>query len=131
MLEDAKSHFIKANELEIKTGNDYGAYYTLVKLVELTPRQEKDVRIKMMTDARSYAINSRDNDSIISSTIALGDMFYDYSMPKDALIEYFNLYTQGKDIMEPENLDKLRDRIQDIKARMEKEEFEKLAPNYE
>ena len=33
--------------------------------------------------------------------------------------------------MEPENLDKLRARIQDIKARMEKEEFEKLAPNYE
>lgn len=131
MLEDAKTHFIKANELEIKTGNDYGAYYTLVKLVELTPRQEKDARIKMMTDARSYAINSRDNDSIISSTIALGDMFYDYSMPQEALIEYFNLYTQGKDIMEPENLDKLRARIQDIKARMEKEEFEKLAPNYE
>lgn len=129
-LDKAKEYFQKASELEKTTGNDYGVYYTLSKLVELTPREDKDTRLKLMNEARGFAINSRDNDSIIQSTIALGDMYYDYSMPQDALIEYFNLYTQGKDIMEPENLDKLKSRIQDIKARLGKEEFEKLAPNY-
>ena len=84
-----------------------------------------------MADARAHAINSRDNTSIIESTIALGDMFYDYSMPQEALIEYFNLYSQGKDIIEHENLVKLKNRINDMKARLGKDEFEKLAPNYE
>lgn len=130
LQEEAKKNFEKASELEKSLGNDYGVYYTLSKIVELTPREEKEIRLKLMNDARGFAINSRDNDSIISSTIALGDMYYDYSMPQDALIEYFNLYTQGKDIMEPENLEKLKSRIQDIKARLGKEEFEKLAPNY-
>lgn len=129
--EKAKEYFRKANELEKTIGNDYGAYYTLSKIIELTSREDKENRLQMMTEARGFAITSRDNESIIQSTIALGDMYYDYSMPQDALIEYFNLYTQGKDIIEPENLEKLRDRIQDIKARLGKEEFDKLAPNYE
>ena len=127
----AKEYFTKANEVEKVLKNEYGIYYTLSKIVELTPREEKDTRLKLMADARAHAINSRDNTSIIESTIALGDMFYDYSMPQEALIEYFNLYSQGKDIIEHENLVKLKNRINDMKARLGKDEFEKLAPNYE
>jgi hypothetical protein len=130
-IKKAKINFQKANDIEKTIKNDYGVYYTLTKIVELTPREEKDLRIKLMTDARNYAIASKDNETIIESTTMLGDMYYDYSMPQDALIEYFNLYTQGKDIIEKTNLEKIKARIRDIKARIRKDEFEKLAPNYE
>lgn len=131
MFEEAKINFLKANELEKTLGNDYGAYYTLSKIVELTPKEDKEARLQLMNEARGYAINSRDNEAIISSTVAIGDMFYDYAMPKDALIEYYNLYVQGKDIIEPSNLEKLKARINDLKIRLTKEEFEELAPNYD
>lgn len=128
---NAMKNFEKACEVEKAIENNYGIYYTLAKIVELTPKEQKEQRLKMMTDARDYAIKSRDNETIIESTIALGDMYYDYSMPQDALIEYFNLFKQGKEIIAQDNLQKLRARIRDIKARIRKEEFEKLAPGYE
>lgn len=131
MFEEAKTNFQKANELEKSLENDYGAYYTLSKIVELTPKEDKETRLRLMNEARDYAINSRDNEAIITSTVTIGDMFYDYAMPKDALIEYYNLYTQGKDIIESENLKKLKTRINDLKVRLTKEEFEELAPNYD
>lgn len=131
MIDEAKNNFQKANELEKNLGNDYGAYYTLSKIVELTPKEDKETRLKLMNEARGYAINARDNEAIISSTVAIGDMFYDYAMPKDALIEYYNLYIQGKDIIEPSNLEKLKARIKDLKVRLTKEEFEEIAPNYD
>lgn len=130
-LDESKECFTKSSELEKALGNNFGVYYTLSKLVELIPRGDKENRLRLMSEARDFAINSGDNDSIIGATIALGDMFFDYSMPKDALIEYYNLYTQGKEIMEPDNLDKLRQRISDVKARLGKDDFEEIAPEYE
>jgi tetratricopeptide (TPR) repeat protein len=131
LVVEAKDCFEKAYQTDKNNANYFGMYYSLVKLSELTDREEKDARLKMLLDAKNSAIQSKDIHAIIDSTIRLGDLYYDYSKPNSALSEYLTLYRAGKNSFSEYNLNKLKSRLNDIRAMIGKEKFKELAPDYE
>ncbi|MCM1265958.1 MAG: tetratricopeptide repeat protein, partial [Candidatus Gastranaerophilales bacterium] len=131
LLQEAKDCFEKAYNADKANSNDFGMYYSLVKIAELTDRKEKDLRLNMLIEAKEHAINTKDIHAIIDSTLKLGDLYYDYSRPNNALSEYLALYRAGKNSFSEYNLEKLKSRLEDIRAMIGKEKFGELAPDYE
>ena len=128
---EAKEHFEKAYECEKDNNNNYGMYYSLSKIVELTTREDKDLRIQLQEEAKKQATISKDEGTIIDATLKLGDIYADYALSEKALKEYLEIYNSSKNSFSEYNMNKLRQRIQDIKARLGEDKFGELAPNYE
>ena len=131
LFEEAKECFEKAFVADKMNNNDYGMYYSLSKIIDLTDKKEKDERIKMAENAKLYAKNSKDFNAIIDATIRLGDVYYDYPMPEKALNQYLELYKTNREEFDEYNLKMLKSRLEDIRARLGDEKFEELVPNYE
>ena len=106
-------------------------YYSLSKIIELTSRQEEDKRLTYAKEAKEHALKSNDYHAIVDATLKLGDLYYDYSQAENALNEYIELYRADKNKFSEYNLNKLTSRLDDIKARLGKDTFEKLIPDYE
>ena len=131
LYDDAKDCFEKAYLADKAHGSEYGMYYSLSKIVDLTDKQEEETRIKNACEAKEHAIKTRDYHSIIEATIKLGDLYYDYSKPQLALKEYVELYNADKDTLDEYNFKMLKSRLEDIKVRIGDDEFKKSVPNYE
>ena len=131
LFQEAKECFEKAYNADKTNNNDFGMYYSLIKIVELTDRNEKQKRLNMLIEAKEHAIKTKDIHAIIDSTLKLGDLYYDYSRPNNALSEYLTLYRAGKNSFSEYNLSKLKLRMEDIRAMIGKEKFGELAPDYE
>lgn len=131
LFDEAKDCFKKAYEIDSTNNNDYGMYYSLSKIIELTSRQEKDKRLTYAKEAKEHALKSNDYHAIVDATLKLGDLYYDYSQAENALNEYIELYRADKNKFSEYNLNKLTSRLDDIKARLGKDTFEKLIPDYE
>jgi len=131
LYEEAKDCFEKAYNADKTNNNDYGMYYSLIKIVELTDKTEKEKRIASAIEAKGHAKQTGDYHAIIDSTIKLGDLYYDYSDSKKALDEYLELYRVDKDKFSDYNMKMLKSRLNDIKARIGKDKFEELVPDYE
>ena len=131
LFEEAKDCFEKAYNSDKLTNNDYGMYYSLTKLIELTDKKEKDEIVKLAEEAKEHALKSNDDNAIINSTIKLGDIYYDYPSPEKALTQYLELYRRNIDEFGEYNLLMVKSRLEDIKARLGKDKFEELVPDYE
>ena len=128
---EAKDCFEKAYEADKISENDYGMYYSLSKLIELTEKSEKDKLVKMAVEAKEHALKTDDYNALLLSIIKLGDVYYDYPEPEKALEEYLSLYKEGVEVIEEPNFSMIKSRIEDIRARIGKEKFEELVPDYE
>lgn len=131
LFEDAKECFKKAYLADKNNGGEYGMYYCLSKIVELTDKKESKIRIQNACEAKEHALKTGDYHSIVEATIKLGDLYYDYSNPQKALEEYIALYRADKDIFDEYNLKMLKSRLDDIKAQLGEDEFKKLVSDYE
>lgn len=130
LLSDAKMCFENTYNADKKNNNYYGMYYSLTKILELTDRKEKEARLALAAEAKECALKTDDYNALLLSVIQLGDEYYNYPDPQKALAEYMALYNEGVDVIEEPNFSLIKSRINDIKARIGKEEFERLAPNY-
>lgn len=131
LFDEAKDCFEKAYNSDKLLNNDYGMYYSLTKLIELTDKKEKDEIVKLAEEAKEHAVKSQDYNAIINSTIKLGDIYYDYPEPEKALTQYLELYKRDIDDFGEYNVLMVKSRLEDIKARLGKEKFEELVPDYE
>ena len=131
LFEEAKGCFEKAYEADKVNNNEYGMYYSLSKVIELTDKKEKDKLVKMAAEAKEHALKTDDYNALLLSVIKLGDVYYDYPEPEKALEEYMALYKEGVEVIEEPNFSMIKSRIEDIRARLGKERFEELVPDYE
>lgn len=129
LFEEAKECFKKAYESDKFNKNEYGMYYSLSKVIELSETKDKESVLKMTKELKEHAKQSGDYNAIISSTIKLGDTYYDIPEPELALKEYMEVYKIED--LEEHNIKVLKSRLNDIRARLGKERFEELVPNYE
>lgn len=131
LFPEAKECFEKAYEADKINDNDYGMYYSLSKIIELTDKKEKDLLVKLAEEAKEHALKTDDYNALLLSIIKLGDVYYDYPEPEKALAEYLALYREGVEVIEEPNFSMIKSRIEDIRARLGKEKFEELVPDYE
>ena len=130
LLDDAKDCFQKAYNADKLNNNEYGMYYSLSKIIELTDKKDKDVLVKLSEEAKEHALKTDDYNALLLSVIKLGDVYYDYPEPEKALSEYLSLYREGVEVIEEPNFSMIKARIEDIRARLGKERFEELVPDY-
>ncbi len=131
LKDEAKECFENAYQSDKVNNNDYGMYYSLAKLIELSDKKDKQELVKMAEEAKEHAVKSNDYNAIIDATIKLGDVYYDYPEPEKALNQYLELYRSDRDEFGEHNLKMLKGRLEDIRARLGKDKFEELVPDYE
>lgn len=131
LYEEAKECYENAYSSDKVNNNAYGMYYALSKIIELTDKREKDKLLQMAIEAKSLATKSQDYNAMVDATIKLGDVYYDFPDPENALKQYLELYRLDRAEFGEENFQKVKSRLDDIKVRLGDERFEELVPNYE
>lgn len=128
---EARDCFVRAYAADKLNSNEYGMYYSLSKIIELTDKREKEDLVVMAREAKNLALKTQDFNAIIDATIKLGDVYYDFPDPESALKQYMELYNLDREEFGEENLKQLKSRLNDIKARVGDDRFAELVPNYE
>jgi len=131
LLSEARDCFIRAYAADKLNKNEYGMYYSLSKLIELTDKREKEDLLVMAKEAKNLAVKTQDFNAIVDATIKLGDVYYDIPEPESALKQYIELYNLDREEFGEENIKQLKSRLEDIKARVGEDRFKELMPNYE
>ena len=130
MFQDAYECFTNAVEIYKVYKNDFGMYYCLSKLYELTDISEKDKKSEIAQKSKEYALLTGDKYAIINSTLQYGDALLNASDIESALKEYLEIYNNKELCLDEYNSKMLKLRLDDVKARIGKEKFEELVPNY-
>lgn len=128
---DAEACFMKAYNIE-KTNNNYdGIYYASSYLAKIYIKNHSDKAIDFLLDAKQSAEFINEDFYILEATIALGDYYYDHkSMTKKALIEYLNARRIARNLGDVVDIDKIEERINDMKLRVSQEDFDNLESKY-
>ncbi len=130
--EEAEKYFLIAHEME-KAGNNYdGIYYAASYLAKIYVKNHSDKAIEFLIEAKQNAEFVNDDFYILESTIALGDYYYNCKdKMKKALAEYFSARKTAQNLGGAVDITKIEERIDDMKLRIPKEEFEDLERKYE
>lgn len=129
-LADAKDCLKKAYDIE-KHNNDYdGIYYNASQLAEVLVAMHDKNALNYLIEAKQSAEFLDEGYYIMESCVALGDYYYnDSSLAKKALKEYFEAKRIAVAI--GDDVEKIDNRIKDMKLRMSKEEFSEIENKYE
>lgn len=129
-LADAKDCLKKAYDIE-KRNNDYdGIYYNASQLAEVLVAMHDKNALNYLIEAKQSAEFLDEGYYIMESCVALGDYYYnDSSLAKKALKEYFEAKRIAVAI--GDDVEKIDNRIKDMKLRMSKEEFSEIEKKYE
>lgn len=129
-LADAKDCLKKAYDIE-KRNNDYdGIYYNASQLAEVLVAMHDKNALNYLIEAKQSAEFLDEGYYIMESCVALGDYYYnDSSLAKKTLKEYFEAKRIAVAI--GDDVEKIDNRIKDMKLRMSKEEFSEIENKYE
>lgn len=129
-LADAKDCLKKAYDIE-KRNNDYdGIYYNASQLAEVLVAMHDKNALNYLIEAKQSAEFLDEGYYIMESCVALGDYYYnDSSLAQKALKEYFEAKRIAVAI--GDDVEKIDNRIKDMKLRMSKEEFSEIENKYE
>lgn len=127
---DARDCLKKAYDIE-KRNNDYdGIYYNASQLAEVLVKLHDKDALNFLLEAKQSAEFLDEGYYIMEACVALGDYYYnDSSLSKKALKEYFEAKKFA--IAIGDDIEKIDSRIQDMKLRMNKEDFSEIENKYE
>ncbi len=130
-LSDAEDCFIKSYKIE-KTNNNYeGIYYTASYLAKIYLKTNPSKVLDFLIEAKQSAEFINEDFYILEATVALGDYYYDHpDMSKKALTEYFNARKIARNYGNMVDIAKIEERINDMKQRMDRNDYQKLEDTY-
>lgn len=129
--DEAKNCFLKAHDIEKANNNYDGIYYTSSNLAKIYIKEGSPHALDYLQEAKKSAEFINENFYIMEASIALGDYYYDQpDKYNEGLKEYFNALNISAAISETVDSEKILKRIEDMKLRMPKEEFEKIESKY-
>lgn len=130
--DEAWTCFKKAYELDKADNNYEGIYYNASHLAKIAQKNNSKETLNFLLEAKQSAEFINDSFYILESTLALGDYYYNNTQKhKESLIEYFKAKTTAQKINEKIELAKIERRINDMKLRMNKEDFEEIENKYD
>lgn len=125
-IEDAIANYTKAYEIDEKSNNLEGIYYSASKLASILHRRNSEKALEYYKRALECAKDINDVFYIISATLELGDYHYDMKQDEIALKYYFNAMERAKNNLSQDNISKINTRINDLKFRLGVEKFDRL-----
>jgi len=128
---DALDCFQRAYDIE-KTNNNYeGIYYNSSHIAQILIMQNSKTALNYLLEAKKSAEFINEDFYILESTIALGDYYYNIKQnSNEALIEYFKARKIAERLSRDVDISKIEQRIQDMKLRMNEQEFISLENKY-
>ena len=129
---DAKNCFMKAYQIEKENNNYDGIYYVSSYLAKISQEENSPKTLDYLMEAKQSAEFINEEYYVLESYIALGDYYYNHKdMMTQALKEYLQARKIAQNMGGTVDLDKIQERINDMKLRMSEEEFERLERKYE
>lgn len=130
--DEAEKCFLIAHEMEKASNNYDGIYYAASYLAKIYVKNHSEKAVEFLLEAKQNAEFVNDDFYILESTIALGDYYYNCKdKKKKALAEYFSARKTAQNLGDAVDITKIEERIDDMKLRIPKEEFEDLERKYE
>lgn len=126
-IENAIYNYTKAYKIDEKNNNLEGMYDSATKLASILQRRQPEKAIEFFYTALDCAKMTKDIFYIVSSSLALGDYFYDKQQDEFALKHYLYALDLAHNNLSADNINKINVRISDIKFRMGIEKFENTA----
>lgn len=130
--DEALDCFIKSYKIEKNNNNYDGIYFTSSHIAKIYIKKGSKKAFDYLIEAKKSAEFINEDFYIIQADIALGD--YYYNSPKDAkeaLTEYLKARNIALKTTIDVDIDKINQRIDDMKLRMDAESFEELVGKYD
>ncbi len=129
---DARDCFEKAYKIEKSNNNYDGIYYTSSYLAKIAIEENDKKALNYLLEAQQCAEFINEDFYLVESSLALGDYYYDnISLNKKALIEYLKARKYAINLGTTVDVNKIEQRIKDMKLRMKSSDFEELEKKYE
>jgi len=130
-ISDAMDCFQRAYDIEKSKNNYDGIYYTSSHLAKIYTEEHIKQAIDFLTEAKQSAEFINDEYCIMESSVNLGDYYYnDKNADKKALNEYFYALKSANKIGLADDINKIKGRIEDMRLRMEPEDFNEIEKKY-
>ena len=128
---DAKDCFKKAYDIEKSNNNYDGIYYDASYLAKICIKENSKDALNYLLEAKQSAEFINEDFYILQATIALGDYYYNnISLNKKALTEYFKARKTAQNLSGSVDTDKIEQRINDMRLRMDKDVFDEIEKKY-
>lgn len=126
----AIKYYNQSMKIDNITKNYSGLYYSAIHLAEIYSAQDTNKSLDFMIQALSYAKQLNEPFYIAGASLELGD-YYMLRRDVDGAYRYFILaYNVAKKSFTKDNLNKIQSRIDDIKHRLNEQDFKKLQEKY-
>jgi len=130
-FDEARNCFLKAYDIEKKSNNYDGIYYTAYNLAKILLKTGSKKALDFLIEAKKSAEFINEDFYIMQSSIALGDYYYNLPQKsQEGLIEYLKAWKVAQNLASNVDIVKIEQRIQDMKLRMKQEEFEEIFSKY-
>lgn len=128
---DAKDCFKKAYDIEKGNNNYDGIYYDASYLAKICIKENSKDALNYLLEAKQSAEFINEDFYILQATVALGDYYYNnISLNKKALTEYFKARKTAQNLSGSVDTDKIEQRINDMRLRMDKDVFDEIEKKY-
>lgn len=128
--EQAEKYCLESLDIDEKTGNYNGIYVSSMKLAELNVQKDNEKALHYFKKAKTCAFELNEPFYTASCDISIGDFYYNRKDNELALKSYFSAYNIAKTNFSKDNIEKIQQRINDIKAKIGEETFKKYEREY-
>lgn len=128
---DARDCFFKAYKIEKANNNFDGIYYSATYLAKICKKINPKKVLDFLLEAKQCAEFINEDFYILEASLALGDYYYnDVVKIEQALIEYFKARKIAQSLGNFIDMQKIENRINDMKLRMEKMNYNGIEKEY-
>lgn len=126
----AAKYSLESLKIDEMTKNYNGIYVSSMKLAEINSRKDDDKALHYFKKAKACAFELNEPFYIASCDISMGDFYFIRKDNEQALKSYLSAYNVAKTNFSKDNIDKIQQRINDIKVRVGEETFKKYENEY-
>jgi len=124
--ENAIKNYTKAYDIDKSNANVEGMYYSASKLASILQKKQPEAALEHLHTALDCAKLTKDVFYTVTSSLAIGDYYYDQRQNEFALKHYIYALDLATARLSKDNIDKINVRINDIKFKMGVEKFDNL-----
>ena len=126
----ARKYSLESLKIDEQTKNYNGIYVSAMKLAELYLATDEEKALSYYKKAKSCAFELNEPFYIASCDIAMGDFYFNRKDDELALKSFLSAYNVAKTNFSKDNIEKIQIRINDIKARIGEDLFNKYEKEY-
>lgn len=126
----ARKYSLESLKIDEAVKNYNGIYVSAMKLAELYLSNDEEKALSYYKKAKSCAFELNEPFYIASCDIAMGDFYFNRKDDEMALKSYLSAYNVAKTNFSKDNIEKIQMRINDIKARVGEDTFNKYEKEY-